>query len=394
MSSTRKLTRLNPKLGKKTIYKLNCFPRTPVSTTKELFSRTELELVECCNFKVETVRNLQIRAARWITPEFVSVMDMIMENTSPFLATSLKGLDEALGGGIPFSSVTEFVGPTRSGKTQLCLTLSVLATLPETMGGLGGGVCYIDTERSFNADRLITIAENRFPQYFDKDEQGQANLDKMALSIHKMDIASSKDLIKRLDELQEFIIENDVKLLIVDSIGSLVRKEYQNPVKQYGWGGPLLCLTLVTNQVITRNQSETVLPKECSRPIKKSREGGPEITAALGNTWAHSVTTRIMLNTFHIRNLSNMNFTTLNNLFPANLQELTIVKSPIAANITIYYTIENEGIVEFISSKSTEDNQKVGIMEEIDICDAEQSKLSSKKKKSDVAEWFISKLWA
>ncbi|PKY16875.1 hypothetical protein RhiirB3_57446 [Rhizophagus irregularis] len=207
MSSTRKLTRLNPKLGKKTIYKLNSFPRTPVNTTKELFSRTELELVECCNFKVETARNIQKRAAKWIVPEFVSVLDMMTENNSPFLATSLKGLDEALS---------------------------------ETMGGLGGGVCYIDTERSFNADRLIVIAENRFPQYFGKDERGQANLDKMTSSIHKMDITSSKELTKRLDELQEFIIENDVKLLIVDSIGSLVRKEYQNPVKKCGWGGPLM----------------------------------------------------------------------------------------------------------------------------------------------------------
>jgi RecA/RadA recombinase len=78
---------------------------------------------------------------------------MMKENKSPFFATSLKELDKALGGGIPFSSITELVGPTRSGKTQFCLTLSMLTTLPETMGGLGGGVCYIDTERSFNADR-------------------------------------------------------------------------------------------------------------------------------------------------------------------------------------------------------------------------------------------------
>ncbi|RIA91762.1 P-loop containing nucleoside triphosphate hydrolase protein [Glomus cerebriforme] len=338
---------------------------------------------------------------------------MITENNSPFFATSLKGLDEALGGGIPFSSITELVGPTRSGKTQFCLVLSILTTLPETMGGLGGGVCYIDTERSFNADRLIVIAENRFPQYFVKDEQGQANLDKMTSSIHKMDITSSKELIKRLDELQEFIIENDIKLLIVDSIGSLVRKEYQNPVKKCGWGGPLVerndvllqqasklkylaesfhIPVVVTNQVITRNQSETVLPRECSRPIKKSREEGPEITAALGNTWAHSVTTRIMMNKFHIRNLSNLKFTTLNDLFPPNLQELTIIKSPIAANITIYYTIENEGIVEFISSENTEEDKQQE--EEIDTEATQNQPLNKKKRKSDVAEWFISALWA
>ena len=53
---------------------------------------------------------------------------MMEENNSPFFATSLKGLDEALGGGIPFSSITELVGPTRSGKTQFCLTLLMLTT--------------------------------------------------------------------------------------------------------------------------------------------------------------------------------------------------------------------------------------------------------------------------
>lgn len=51
--------------------------------------------------------------------------------------------------------------------------------------------------RKFVLFRLIVIAENRFPQYFGKDEQGQANLDKMTSSIHKMDITSPKELTKR-----------------------------------------------------------------------------------------------------------------------------------------------------------------------------------------------------
>ena len=109
-----------------------------------------------------------------------------------------------------------------------------------------------------------------------------------------------------------------------------------------------------------------------------------------------------MMNKFHLRNLSNLNFTTLNDLFPPNLQELTIVKSPIAANITIYYTIENEGIVEFISSENVEEDDKqeegIGVVEKTDKSDEtfiEQSQPSNKKKiKSEVAEWFISALWA
>jgi hypothetical protein len=109
-----------------------------------------------------------------------------------------------------------------------------------------------------------------------------------------------------------------------------------------------------------------------------------------------------MMNKFHIRNLSNLKFTVLNDLFPPNLQELTIVKSPIAANITIYYTIENEGIVEFISSENIEKNddkrqqkEEIGSTEESGKSDAVLSQpLNKKKRKSDVAEWFISALWA
>ena len=35
------------------------------------------------------------------------------------LPTRLKGLDEALGGGIPFGVLTELVGPPGIGKTQV-----------------------------------------------------------------------------------------------------------------------------------------------------------------------------------------------------------------------------------------------------------------------------------
>lgn len=39
------------------------------------------------------------------------------------LPTGLKGLDEALCGGIPFGVLTELVGPAGIGKTQVCFFL-------------------------------------------------------------------------------------------------------------------------------------------------------------------------------------------------------------------------------------------------------------------------------
>ncbi len=47
-------------------------------------------------------------------------------------------------------------GPSGCGKTQLCIMLSVLATLPRSMGGLDSGVIFIDTESAFSAERCST----------------------------------------------------------------------------------------------------------------------------------------------------------------------------------------------------------------------------------------------
>ena len=51
-------------------------------------------------------------------------------------------------------SLLQIAGPPGCGKTQFCMTLSVLATLPLAAGGCGGNVLYIDTEGAFSAKRF------------------------------------------------------------------------------------------------------------------------------------------------------------------------------------------------------------------------------------------------
>ena len=48
-----------------------------------------------------------------------------------FLCTGLPALDRALGGGVPCGSISEFVGRSGNGKTQMCLSLSVHAALTQ-----------------------------------------------------------------------------------------------------------------------------------------------------------------------------------------------------------------------------------------------------------------------
>lgn len=47
----------------------------------------------------------------------------------------------------------QIAGPAGCGKTQLCIMLSVLATLSQDKGGLDASVIYIDTEAAFSATR-------------------------------------------------------------------------------------------------------------------------------------------------------------------------------------------------------------------------------------------------
>lgn len=72
-----------------------------------------------------------------------------------YLSTGIDSLDEILNGGIRSSLVTEIVGKAGIGKTQICLTVSVMTS------SKGIGVIYFDTEGKFSPMRLMEIALNR-----------------------------------------------------------------------------------------------------------------------------------------------------------------------------------------------------------------------------------------
>ena len=76
-----------------------------------------------------------------------------------FITTGSQKLDKLIGGGIESSSITEVYGEYRTGKTQLCHTLSVTAQLPRSKGGGNGKVLYIDTEGTFRPEKIAAIAE-------------------------------------------------------------------------------------------------------------------------------------------------------------------------------------------------------------------------------------------
>ncbi|XP_075783467.1 DNA repair protein RAD51 homolog 2 isoform X3 [Pelodiscus sinensis] len=200
--------------------------RHQITTCRDFLCLSLLELMKVTGQSYQNVQKLLCKVSLACAPKMQTAYEMKMKRainpSSAFLSTTLHGLDKALHGGVACGSLTEVTGPPGCGKTQFCLMMSVLATLPISMGGLHGAVIYIDTESAFGAERLVEIAGHRFPNYFVTEEK----LFSMTRNIHLYPELTCDCVLKRIETLEEEIISKKVKLVIIDSIASVVRKEF------------------------------------------------------------------------------------------------------------------------------------------------------------------------
>jgi DNA repair protein RadA len=111
--------------------------------------------------------------------------------------------------------MTEFIGQYGVGKTQICLMLSVLAQLPLEQGGLDGKVVYLDTEGTFMPERIFQIANEM--ELDPHETLGNILVARAYNSSHQCLL---------IDGLFKFCPENEIKLVIVDSMIGHFRGEY------------------------------------------------------------------------------------------------------------------------------------------------------------------------
>ncbi|KAM9554818.1 DNA repair protein RAD51 homolog 2 isoform 1-T1 [Guaruba guarouba] len=328
--------------------------RHQITTCQDFLCLSFLELMKVTGQSYYDVQKLLCKVSRACAPKMQTAYEMKLRKSvnpsSAFLSTTLHSLDKVLHGGVPCGSLTEITGPPGCGKTQFCIMTSVLATLPVSMGGLDGAVIYIDTESAFSAERLIEIAGNRFPTYFDSEEK----LFCMTRSIHLYRELTCGSVLKRIMSLEEEIISKKVKLIIIDSIASVVRKEFDtklqgNLIERSNFlarGASVLKYlaeefsmpVILTNQITTSLSNGLSIEADLVSPADDlslsegasgsgKRESGC-VTAALGNTWSHSVNTRLILQYHDLLT-----------------RQLLVAKSPVAPFSAFFYTIEKSGLV-------------------------------------------------
>ncbi len=131
------------------------------------------------------------------------------------LTTGSKAMDKILDGGLETQTITEFYGEYGSGKSQICHQLCVNVQLPPERGGLNGAAVYIDTENTFRTERIVQMA-----RHLGLDPQ------QVVKNIIYAEAYTSDHQMFLLDNVDEVIKANNVKLIIVDSLTAHFRSEY------------------------------------------------------------------------------------------------------------------------------------------------------------------------
>ncbi len=158
-----------------------------------------------------------IRAARSTLSLTFMRADELMKirQTVMRLTTGSRAIDEVLAGGLETQTITEFYGEYGSGKSQLCHQMCVNVQLPTERGGLNGAALYVDTENTFRTERIIQMAQHM-----------GLNPEDVIKKIVYAEAYTSDHQMFLLENADKVIKDNNVRLIVVDSLTAHFRSEY------------------------------------------------------------------------------------------------------------------------------------------------------------------------
>ncbi|KAI6088979.1 DNA repair protein RAD57 [Hypoxylon rubiginosum] len=140
-----------------------------------------------------------------------------------FISTLDDALDNALGGGIPAGYVTEIVGESGAGKTQLLLTLLLAVQLPPPRG-LGRPALYVSTEAPLSTRRLAQLLAHH-PLLKDLPaDSTRPSLDRIVGTVTP-DLESQDHILNFQVPVE--VARRGAGLLVLDSVAANYRVEFE-----------------------------------------------------------------------------------------------------------------------------------------------------------------------
>ena len=369
--SARPLSRLGGAIDEFMLTKLH---KTHIQTAKELLECSPLYLMSNADLNHKDATALIAKVSEKLMSKPVTARQLLLQHESRtpgmYLPSGLAALDAAMGGGFIVGTLSEVCGPPGVGKTQLCLSACVQCIVQRAkeennvVNGSGKySILYIDTEMKFSAQRLQEIALHGFPSLFQEQTHGElsdhddydgggshSNLDGLLRSISVIQPTSSLDLLQRIQGMQSDVISNGVRLVILDSVAALARREQlMEHEKEKCIVGQAAALKILAESckcvVLATNQIQPCSPKqEIHEEILEDTilDQGVAYHSSLGTVWQHCVTSRLVMCT----NASPCELDSRNILVPDKV--VILDKSPICAtnNARIHFQIKAEGFFE------------------------------------------------
>eukprot|EP00956_Cyclotella_meneghiniana_P001918 scaffold2066_cov68-Cyclotella_meneghiniana.AAC.25 len=289
-------------------------------------------------------------------------------------------LDRLLGGGIPLSELTEIAGLPGVGKTQLCMQLAVDARLPAKQGGVEGCTVVIDSEGSWcgsGSERLYHMAtslvdhvkgsarrraeakraavgdggplalDNLVPEWFTAES--------ILEGVHIFRVHDESSQTATLYSLPRFLLEqeekgNPVKLVVIDSLafhyraaGSAARSKNRYTKNSTTLNNTYNLTRIATflSGLASEYELAVVAMNHMTTRIDRNNTtgSGTKLVPALGESWAHSVTSRLIIDHYRRTN-PDVPLTS----DAKELRSCTLVKSPHKPPGTALFTITDKGI--------------------------------------------------
>jgi RecA/RadA recombinase len=269
------------------------------SSIVEIIHLSKTTVMKETSFTEEQAAEFLFIISSQLCANVVNITAHEMFNTELYrrrLSSGCAKIDAFLKGGFLPRGITEIFGAAGSGKTQLCLQLLFQAQLPFELNGLEGSSLYICSEGPHPKKRLLSFAQTHKRRFSCTD-------DPMA-KIFVENVSNLEILWDILEKrLPVYIHEQNVKLVIIDSIAALCRHEFSNKDSiersQVLWRHANQLKLLADSfqmVVITINQAAADFK---SNPYDYSNSD--HIIPALGLPWSNCVNTRIMLNKLNKR---------------------------------------------------------------------------------------------
>ena len=312
-----------------------------------------------------------------------------------------QALDVLLGGGFALSELTEIAGLPGVGKTQLAMQLCVNSRLPTTSGGVQGCAVVIDAEGSWSgsaggdrlwsmasalSDHVKTSAARKLAQQRAKEGGGggSSNINEdnniswftpefILGGIHIFRVHDEASQTCTLYNLPKFLLELEqkgtpVKLVVIDSlafhyrvassstsnIGSNGNNNSSNKNNSLSTTHNLTRMAAFLTELASEFDLAVVAMNHLTTRIEKDGNSNTgsvtKMVPALGESWAHSVTSRLMID--HYRQFVHTSDTSSY----SEIRTCTLVKSPHKPTGTSLFKITDKGIrgvsPQFLQSQS------------------------------------------